>query len=1062
MSFPPPLPTFFPPDLPSVPPPLPSVPPPLPSINQLLRRGRLQEVLDRVVAGERLTRIQARRFLLELRNRGRYVIDFVLTTPRGPEEQTITVNQNSVDFLTEYLMNGGRVVREEEFGSDTIDELDFESITSARLRRLNTPAPVNMDGRYFDFVNTSDLDLKRYQIFKQDYIDEHIEYEHCIIHTLRVCGIDKATLTSVKLAIERGASFKKSDLQEITYHIRKNIKLYRFDGRQIRQYQTFMCEIETEEYIEIALYENHYFKYEETKYSCYSIRHYEDVKDIKGFKNIVGVRSGDRKGEYKKGTKTKMNSLLLVHTLMKKGYFKKGNMLNFTESKPTLYLDSIDREQRLISPKEIKENNAKIFYSDTETFTGSLPSGNTANRNHELYLFGIVGQDNNDCIIYNARKYSDNQYLVYDFLNYVTNNGNQNAIVYYHNLKYDYNILEPYLNIQNKCMKDGQLYNTIVNHKRCRVEMRDSYKIIPFSLSKFASNFDLPNSKKEAIAYSYYTKENDDEFIKPEVYRKYLSNKEKLIFDEVVKEYLNENNEFNPTNYYIDYLKLDCIVLKQGLMKFDALVKDTTGISINDCLTISSLTDKYMMKEGVYDDIYEVGGNLRDYIGQAVYGGRVHCNTKYQKQVLEGKFADYDGVSLYPSAIHRLCREKGLPTGVAKRLVKMVDWSNKDYCVLTVKITKVNKTQQMPMIAYKSDTSITYTNNPPPEPVIIDSITLQDYINFHDIEYEILDGVYWDSGFNKKMGEVIAKLFKVRLQHKKDNPALANVLKLMLNSSYGKTIMKKSTRQHKIVKQCSYEKVKVIDKKTKEEKEVWKKKDINPMDVYVDKNFNNIVSYRKIPSFKGKSDKYEVETTCLDKSFNRAHIGCAILSYSKRIMNEVFDVANDNGLPIYYTDTDSLHCNFDDVSILESKFEEKYNRELTGKQLEQFHVDFDLKGADGGCDIYATKSIFLGKKSYMDVLECVNKDGSIVTGHHLRLKGITVEGLKHAAKKAGSYLGLYSILANSREIEILLNPFDVEKNEQKVLFEFLSADYQYEIKYKLIFFHLKIRILSII
>jgi hypothetical protein len=60
----------------------------------------------------------------------------------------------------------------------------------------------------------------------------------------------------------------------------------------------------------------------------------------------------------------------------------------------------------------------------------------------------------------------------------------------------------------------------------------------------------------------------------------------------------------------------------------------------------------------------------------------------------------------------------------------------------------------------------------------------------------------------------------------------------------------------------------------------------------------------------------EVEKICADNSFNRGHIGCAILSISKRIMNEVFDVANDNNYPIYYTDTDSLHCNLEDVPKL--------------------------------------------------------------------------------------------------------------------------------------------------
>ena len=109
----------------------------------------------------------------------------------------------------------------------------------------------------------------------------------------------------------------------------------------------------------------------------------------------------------------------------------------------------------------------------------------------------------------------------------------------------------------------------------------------------------------------------------------------------------------------------------------------------------------------------------------------------------------------------------------------------------------------------------------------------------------------------------------------------------------------------------------------------------------------------------------EVEKICSDDSFNRGHIGCAILSMSKRIMNEVFNVANDNNYPIYYTDTDSLHLDLENVKKLEEKYKEVYNKELNGKNLEQFHTDFNLEGAKS--EIYATKSIFLGKKSYISM-----------------------------------------------------------------------------------------------
>ena len=77
-----------------------------------------------------------------------------------------------------------------------------------------------------------------------------------------------------------------------------------------------------------------------------------------------------------------------------------------------------------------------------------------------------------------------------------------------------------------------------------------------------------------------------------------------------------KTNTFNPMEYYKEYLRLDCIVLKKGLQKFNKIIEEITEnkISIYECLTISSLTDKYMKARGAYIDIYEINGNLREYV----------------------------------------------------------------------------------------------------------------------------------------------------------------------------------------------------------------------------------------------------------------------------------------------------------------------------------------------------------------------------------------------------------------------------------------------------------------
>jgi hypothetical protein len=366
--------------------------------------------------------------------------------------------------------------------------------------------------------------------------------------------------------------------------------------------------------------------------------------------------------------------------------------------------------------------------------------------------------------------------------------------------------------------------------------------------------------------------------------------------------------------------------------------------------------------------------------------------------------------------MNRICTENGgIPVGNSIRYNtdELHSWNTKMYSILTVKITKIGKEQAMSMISYKDkDDILQYTNDIDdlPESMIIDSITLEDYIKFCEIEYEVVDGIYWDNGINPKMGEIINRLFNARLVAKKaGNNALSETLKLILNSAYGKTGQRKT-----------YDKS-IIKNSTKE--------DFNS---FIYNNFNTIKEYSTL----NKSQK-EVVSYASDKSYNRNHIACYILSMSKRIMNEVFDIANTYKKPIYYTDTDSIHCNYNDVAFIEEKYKEKYGRDLAGKDLGQFHVDFDLKGSCG--EVYSKTFIALGKKSYIDELESIDKDGNKIIGYHIRLKGVTQAGVDHATKKMG-HLQLFKHLASSKPYKFILNPTDIENNKKNPSFIFTKKN----------------------
>ena len=83
-------------------------------------------------------------------------------------------------------------------------------------------------------------------------------------------------------------------------------------------------------------------------------------------------------------------------------------------------------------------------------------------------------------------------------------------------------------------------------------------------------------------------------------------------------------------------------------------------------------------------------------------------------------------------------------------------------------------------------------------------------------------------------------------------------------------------------------------------------------------------------------------------------------------MNQVMALTEDEGLNIWYQDTDSMHINYEEVETLAAAFKIKYNRDLSGEDILQIHIDSDLEGACG--DIYSTESHFLAKKVCIDKL----------------------------------------------------------------------------------------------
>jgi hypothetical protein len=407
--------------------------------------------------------------------------------------------------------------------------------------------------------------------------------------------------------------------------------------------------------------------------------------------------------------------------------------------------------------------------------------------------------------------------------------------------------------------------------------------------------------------------------------------------------------------------------------------------------------------------LYEYSGPVRDYIMGAINGGR--CMTKDNKcQHIKGeKIRDFDACSLYPSSMNRMFITLGKPTQInlsnpeqifnkdhlPKCLIYAMDIdqtipNNDKYIanfIIDIYITNIGKQRHFPLIVKRDELNSVHYVNETDITMRVDMITLQDLIEFQDISFKILGGYYWVNCYRDlSIRNAIKLIYDKRKYYKSIGDSRQHCLKLFMNSAYGKTI------QRPIKTTLTF-----FDNK-------------KSFDKYLFNNWNRLHSYCELDN-----DKYYIEVyKSLNDQYTNCLVGETVLSMSKRIMNEVMCTGEDNDLISFYQDTDSMHIKDEDVNKLAIIFKQKYNRELIGSDMGQFHNDFPSISNKPNEDVYAISHISIGKKMYLDILE--NNYGE--HDYMIRLKGIGDSIVKYRANELGiSIEELYDKLYNGETIK---------------------------------------------
>ena len=872
--------------------------------------------------------------------------------------------------------------------------------------------------------------LERYQIFED--LNNEAFNENCLVYAMRQTNLfSEAILNNMRTTCFTRYISKKH-LQEFgeLYNIKFNVVKYRPETNKFEDItqgkNKFFGSVKNDALkIKLALINGHYILNEDVEgVSTFYLKNYDDIenncKDMEQDEKFKITKKSNGKYKKDKSMYHEIKSYNFVKFMTSDNKFwtfddlchLRNNLYEFNTSEIKDLNNFTDKDFKAFEHQEPKETEiSKIYFADTET--------DTSGPYHVAFCIAYSEQDeldNNFNIINEHPKI--NFVFGRDCLTKFLDNIENNSLVYFHNLGYDIRQFNEYI-INKECCKNTKVMNAEIIYNGKKIYFKDTLSIVSMKLADFPKSFGLDCGEKEMFPYKYYTFENFEKLnnlgIISEAGKQELKhNWNQKIFEENLNKLgIAKDGKFNMVDYVKFYCCQDVRILKQGFQKFRKMCWESLKIDVNKTLTAPSLANQYFTRE-IYEkipDYYLYGGIVRGFIQKAVYGGR--CMTRLNKRwSVNEELADFDAVSLYPSAMNRLYCVKGKPevlkpeelntTYLLNNTCAEDEQPNKNKpissYVVEILITNIKKHLAFPCVVYKDKTTNTNKNddgeNAIGKTAVVDNITLEDWIKYNGLECEVLRGYKWTGEKSFLIRDVIQNLHLLRCEYKKTKNPLQLVIKLIMNSAYGKMIQKPITTTTEFKRKHT----KIFNKKLNDYVDDY------PLDKYLIKNSSKIISYIQV-----NKNLYAIKVgQQIDTFYTNTLLGVQILSMSKRIMNEVMCTAEDIGIKIYYQDTDSMHIQKNKIDDLATEYKKRYGRELIGKNLGQFHNDFDE--VENG---YAYKSIFVGKKMYVDML----KNEKDEQGIHYRMKGVNLDCVKlYSEENNCEIFDIYNKLYNGEEI----------------------------------------------
>ena len=882
----------------------------------------------------------------------------------------ITASSRTLNLIEKYEDLSG-LNYNSRVGSDLNFVMDAQINPILEISNFERKKEAKAEGGYFPYYHTLNIDLSRYGIFKEKPKNYN---NNCLYEALLYGGLEEQKLNDFKSFVKDAyvPTCKLTDICEklqIRIEMKKikkdfYVKNYYFGDKNDKKYKIVLCN-------------NHYFIDEKTCIISSALKNYENIKDKNEWWDIG-----------------KQNEKIKSHNLVKYLLENKETLLKIIPDEDRFenqYYDGDINDEKLDynSEKSCKLNEFKtisktdfeLLYFDFESYTEDITFkiksylGNLKYNNKHYNFEGEESGLNLIETIRNLFKFNppDDKGCV------------KKIFMIAHNLAFDFSFIFKHMQtvkpiVNNNKVIGGNARIYIKKKVFIHVEFLDTYMHIPHKLADFSKMFNL-KAEKEIMIYDIYTEES--------IKKKYMD--EKYFLEQVKKHYKddesvkrckknilkwncrNDKGEINIIEYSKRYCEIDCDVMEKGFNIFRKWIKTITGLDPLNFCTITSLGFSYITKEGCFDDVFSLSGTPRAFIQKSVVGGRTMSaeNKKYMTD-LGDEYEPLDVNSLYPAAMALM---KGFLKGKPKVIKnESLDWLKNNTDGFFVKVECLNDAEtklDFPILSVFNEGGVRiFTNETKGQIFILDSITLEEAEKHQGLKFKLISGYYFNEGYNNKINIIIKKLFGERVIKKREKNCIEQVYKLLMNSLYGKTLLKPIEQTTEIIYQ-----------------DRWNS--------YLQHNYNYIKSFIDLGKFKIVK-KFKT----VNEHFNYCHVGSMILAQSKKIMNEAMVLAQNIRVKILYQDTDSMLIEKSGIEKLALEYEKKYNKKLIGDALGEFSNDLEMKiNKDYNIKVKAIFNIILGKKMYFSMMEGQNIHGDIMIEFKSRMKGIPSETIYYYVNK---------------------------------------------------------------